>query len=458
MVPADRIGDALERARRHAAAGEDEAAKQAFLDVLRLDPASLAALNGLGALALASGHRSAARTAFQQAVRHHPDDPVAHAGLGNLSAEDGDPDKARLHYEAALSADGGFAAAHQGLARVLTELGDPGAEAHWQQGFAGHAVVKQRYRGDGPGLPLLLLVSARGGNLATCPWIDDRIFAVTAIYADFHDPSLPVPPHALVVNAIGDADTGGRALSCAEAMLAGSSASVINPPARVRTTGREAQALRLGGIPGVIAPRTLRLKRAALAAAQGLAFPLLLRAPGFHTGQHFVRADRRDDLLQAAAGLPGDEVLAIEYLDARGPDGLARKYRVMIIGGVLYALHLAISADWKVHYFTAGMEADAAHREEERRFLHDMPAVLGDRAITALTGIAAAMDLDYAGVDFALAPDGSVLLFEANAAMAIVPPDGDPMWNYRRPAVAAVQDAARSMLVRRAGSKDTRRR
>ncbi len=51
-----------------------------------------------------------------------------------------------------------------------------------------------------------------------------------------------------------------------------------------------------------------------------------------------------------------------------------------------------------------------------------------------------------------------MLLFEANATMAIVPPDGDPMWDYRRPAVAAVQDAARRMLVRRAGSKDTRRR
>ena len=60
------------------------------------------------------------------------------------------------------------------------------------------------------------------------------------------------------------------------------------------------------------------------------------------------------------------------------------------------------------------------------------------------------MGLDYAGVDFALAPDGSVLLFEANATMAIVPPDQDPIWDYRRPAVAAVQDAARRMLLPRA--------
>jgi glutathione synthase/RimK-type ligase-like ATP-grasp enzyme len=451
MTADDRIGLMLERARRYAAAGEDEAAKHALLEVLLLDPASLPALTAIGALALASGHRSAARTAFVQAVRLHPGDPTARVGLGTILAEDGDLAAARLHFQAALSVDAGFAPAHQGLARLLTELGKPGAEAHWQQGFAGHAVVKQRYRGPAPGVPLLLLVSARGGNLATRPWIDDRVFAVTAIYADFHDPAQPLPPHALAVNAIGDADTGGRALACAEAILAGSSAPLVNPPAQVRRTGREAQALRLGGIPGVVAPRILRLKRAALPAAEELGFPLLLRAPGFHTGQHCVRVERRADLLQAAASLPGDEVLAIEYLDARGADGLARKYRVMIIDGVLYPLHLAISPDWKVHYFTAGMAAEAAHREEERRFLDDMPAVLGDRAMAALTGIAAAMGLDYAGVDFALGPDGCVLLFEANAAMAIVAPDQDLIWDYRRAAVAAVQDAARRMLVRRAG-------
>ena len=32
--------------------------------------------------------------------------------------------------------------------------------------------------------------------------------------------------------------------------------------------------------------------------------------------------------------MPGDDLLAIEYLDARGPDGMARKYRVMFIDGV----------------------------------------------------------------------------------------------------------------------------
>jgi len=440
----------LERAREYAAVGRDEAAKQAYIDALHLDPTNLPALNELGALAYASGHRSAAHSAYVQSVHYHPGDPVGRVALGNLLAEDGDLYNACRHYQAALAVAPTFPEAHQGLARVLAELGDPAADAHWHNGFAGHSVALQRYRGTAPGVPLLLLVSARGGNIATRPWIDDRIFAVTAIYADFHDPALPLPPHALMVNAIGDADLCRFALECAEAIVARSTAPVINLPARVCATGRTDNARRLGCMPGIIAPSVEALSRSVVLAANGLSFPLLLRAPGFHTGQHFVRVETRDALTDAVAALPGEEVLAIEYLDARGPDGMARKYRVMFIDGFCYPLHLAISADWKVHYFTAAMATSQAHRDEERRFLDDMPRVLGERAMTALTAICAELALDYAGVDFALAPDGSVLLFEANAAMAIVPPDADPIWDYRRSAVAAVQQAAQQMLVRRA--------
>ncbi len=446
----DDIHRALTRARGCAAIGEDEAAKQAYVDVLRLDPTHFSALNELGALAAASGHRSAARTALAQAVRYHPSNPVGHISLANQLLEDGDLSAARLHYEAALGIAPDFPEAHQGLARVLTELADPAADAHWQQGFVGHAIATRRYRGIGPGVPLLLLVSARGGNVPTQQWVDDRRFAVTAIYADYHDPAERLPPHALIVNAIGDADLCGAALTRAEALVAAASVPVINPPALVRATGRADNARRLAGVPGVIAPRIATLSRATILTADGLGFPLLLRPPGFHTGQHFRYVENREALANAVAELPGSDLLAIDFLDARGQDGMARKYRVMFIDGVAYPLHLAISADWKVHYFTAAMAKSAAFREEERRFLDDMPAVLGERAMAALIGIGTTLGLDYAGVDFALAPDGSVLLFEANATMVIIPPEPDPIWDYRRPAIAAVLDAAKRMLLRRA--------
>jgi hypothetical protein len=434
--------EVLCRARDLVTHGEDEAAKRAYLTVLQSDPLHCGALTELGALAHAGGFVSAACQAYHQAVLYHPGNKVAHLGYAYLLHEAGDLATARFHYQAALAADPDLPAAHQGLARVLTELGED-ADEHWRQGFSENAVVRRRYRGRGTGIPLLMLVAAVGGNIPTQRWIDDRVFAVTAVYADFFDPADPLPPHAMIINAIGDADLCGSALAAAERIVANCAAPLVNHPARVRLTGREDNARRLAGIPGVVAPRTVPLSR-----APELGFPMLLRAAGYHTGQHFVRVETPDALAAAAAALPGGSKLAIEYLDARGRDGMARKYRVMFIGGTLYPLHLAISAEWKVHYFTASMESDPAFRAEERQFLDDMPAVLGDRAMTALRGIQATLGLDYAGVDFALRQDGSVLLFEANATMAIIPPPPDPIWDYRRRAVTDALEAARRLLPR----------
>jgi len=150
--------------------------------------------------------------------------------------------------------------------------------------------------------------------------------------------------------------------------------------------------------------------------------------------------------------LPGRELLAIEYLDARGADGDVRKYRVVAVDGKLFPVHLAIAPQWKVHYFSAAMADRPDHRAEEAAFLEDMPAVVGEQGMRALEAICAAMGLDYAGVDFGLARDGTgtILVFEANATMAVYPPDAGASWGFRRRAVDRVIAAVREMLVTRA--------
>src|ERR1019366_2384440 len=190
---------------------------------------------------------------------------------------------------------------------------------------------------------------------------------------------------------------------------------------------------------------------AGVIAGHGFSFPLLLRSPGYHTGRNFVLVEAADDLSAAAAGLPGDQLLAIEYLDARGTDGNARKYRVMMIAGRLYPLHLAISGNWKVHYFTSDMADKPHHRLEEAAFLGDMRATLGDKAFAALERIRDALGLDYAGVDFGIGPDGDLLLFEANATMVIAVPSADERWAYRRAAIDRILSAVVAMIIDRSG-------
>ena len=297
----------------------------------------------------------------------------------------------------------------------------------------------------------MLLATTRFGNMPTQQWIDDRIFAVTVIYVEFWDASQPLPPHALIVNAIGDAKLCSEELMRADALLACSAAPIINPPALVWATGRAENAQRLAETPGVVTPPIATLLRAEILTADHLSFPLLLLAPAIHTGQHFTLVENREGLESAVEALPGDQLMAIQYLDARGPDGMARKYRVMCVDGKLFPLHLAVSSDWKVHYFTSAMATHAAYRVEEQRFSEDMPAALGERTMVALEGLFSKIGLDYVGVDFALAPDGSILLFEANATMKVIAPPPEPIWDYRRRATCDVQEAAKRMASSRAG-------
>jgi len=193
----------------------------------------------------------------------------------------------------------------------------------------------------------------------------------------------------------------------------------------------------------VVTPKTIPIERDLLAS------PLLLRSPGSHTGRNFIFVEKASELAAAAVGLPGDELLVIEYLEARGRDGNARKYRVMLIGGQIYPLHLAISQKWKVHDFTSDMADKPDHRAEEALFLGDMRAALGDTALTALEHIRDELGLDYAGVDFGLAPNGDLLLFEANAAMVIAVPDTDERWAYRRTAVSSIIGAVVAMIMQK---------
>jgi hypothetical protein len=52
----------------------------------------------------------------------------------------------------------------------------------------------------------------------------------------------------------------------------------------------------------------------------------------------------------------------------------------------------------------------------------------------------------HAGIDFGLDENEDLLLFEANAAMLVNPPEPDQPWAYRGPAVERIFAAVRRML------------
>jgi glutamate/tyrosine decarboxylase-like PLP-dependent enzyme len=451
----------VERAMLLAQVGRPLEARSDHLRVLELDPTHRVNLLELGRLLVATGQNNAAKVVYAEAVKHYPEDVVCRVNLGSVLLVGEDPAGALEQYGAALALNPELPQAHGGMYYALTRLGQVDAAAqHRAKAFGRKNLFVVPYRGDGEPVQVVLLVASTGGNTPIEKLLDAATFQTHVLVADFYDPAVPLPEHQLIFNGIGDVEVAEEALLGAEKLLAGTSAPVLNAPAAVLATSRCRNARRLAGLPGVRTAKTASFAYEALAGEQGhatlaeagFAFPLLLRAPGFHMGQHFVQLESAEALAgQLAtlpgAGRPGTEVLAIEYLDARGEDGCARKYRVMIVGGELYPLHLAVSPNWKIHYFSADMKDRPDHRAEEERFLTDMPTVLGSRAMAALRAIRDTIALDYGGIDFGLSRDGEVLVFEANATMVVEQPDDDPRWDYRRKAVERIHGAVRRMLL-----------
>jgi len=222
------------------------------------------------------------------------------------------------------------------------------------------------------------------------------------------------------------------------------------------------QVVEVGILPGVIAPRMTLVSKTDMISGQvlemladkELTFPLLLRALGFQGGNYFDCVDSPDALNSVAEGLPGENLLAIEYIDSRSEDGLFRKYRLMSINGSFYPIHLAISSHWKVHYVTSDMGNNANYRNEEEAFLNDFSAFLGPTSITALERIKQALGLDYCGIDFGVDKNGDILLYEANSTMVFNPPTHEKQWDYKRAAIENALTATKRMFVERVTNRD----
>ncbi|MGC8487666.1 MAG: hypothetical protein ACP5QO_05520 [Clostridia bacterium] len=180
------------------------------------------------------------------------------------------------------------------------------------------------YRGAEPPLCVLVLTSEGGGNIRCRSLVQHGPFALTVLAVDF--PSAPLPPYYVVLNAIGDSDHADPALEFARTLAGRTRARVVAAPL------------------GIIGPRMLDAVRHRVLDGQakvvqeklsgpGIAPPLLLGPPGFHTGRHLVRVKSPEDFPAAMDRIPGAGLSAIEFLDTRGPDGLYRTSWVWLSTG-----------------------------------------------------------------------------------------------------------------------------
>lgn len=227
-----------------------------------------------------------------------------------------------------------------------------------------------------------------------------------------------------MVNNIADADTSQKSLRMLEKMVVDTGSACFNHPTAILGSTRDAVAAKLAHIPGVQMPRTMRLRlqdpgdlEAAIRDA-GLAFPVILRVAGVHGGSTTVRIDGADAIHASLRDVPwgGRDLYLTEYVPYQDEDGHHRKMRLVVVGREVLLRHLVVASHWHVHVDAR----EASSLDEEARAIEGFDTTLLPQVRERALAIADALDLDYFGIDCNLRPDGRLLVFEANAAMAIL--------------------------------------
>ncbi len=424
----------LTRAEAYRRLGDPAAALGDLRHAAALAPDRAAICHALGIALAETDALPEAASALRRAAALAPGDAAVAASLGSVLLRQGEFAPAEAATRAALRLDPGLAIAHRNLAALLEARDPPAAARHRDLGFAGRSL--EIIAAAAPRRRVLVIAATGDGNIPLGHLLAPRHTTVLRWYVAYAGPDQDraLPAYDLILNAIGDADRMPVLPAAAARLLAAPPRPLLNPPARVARTARDALPALLADIPGLLVPPTRR--------DAAVPLPALVRPIGAHGGQgvRLVHAEA-----ELAAALAAGPAFATSAVDCRDSDGFWRKYRVIFVDRVPYPYHLAIAPRWLVHYWTAGMETDPARRAEEARFLADPRAVLGARAWAALEAVGARLDLDFAGIDFGRLADGTLVLFEANATM-LVHPETAPSFAYRNPAVARILAAFERML------------
>jgi hypothetical protein len=281
----------------------------------------------------------------------------------------------------------------------------------------------------------LLAIVAAGDLMANTPLdflMEEAAIDLIILYAE-PDGGLPTPPaHDIAFLAIGESEANRAALSGVGPTLARWPKPVLNgDPACIQRLSRDSVSALMADAPGVRAPTSRRLTRAAL---EGLAagacppsrFPLLVRPIASHAGAGLARLDDASAIAPYLAERTEALFYLCPFVDYASADGLYRKQRIALIQGRPFVCHLAISEHWMVHYLNAGMAEHPARRAEEAAFMTEFDQGFAARHTGAFAALHERLGLDYMGIDCAELDDGRLLLFEADTAMivhAMDPPD-----------------------------------
>jgi tetratricopeptide (TPR) repeat protein len=303
----------------------------------------------------------------------------------------------------------------------------------------------------------------RGGHFSIRDLIKDRNFNIIVLNASERnlDDLTDLPAFDIIVNTIGWPDLKRDSLlSAARFIDRYADLPLINDPRQVLATTRDRNFQSLNVLDGVTFPRTekiwwdgddddLFIKEVA---GLGLRYPLIIRRVGTQTGTSvaLVRDEAKlSRYLERNGG--GKSYYCIQYHDIRRPDGLYNKMRVFCIDSRYYPVANLINDDWQIH------SGDRYNVMADNIWTQDRGAALfvgciGAENFNGLQKIKKIIKLDFFGIDFTIMEDGSLFIFELNAAMRHNF-DHVKRFPYTKPYLKGISKAFHAMVEARLGKR-----
>ncbi|MGF1524946.1 MAG: TauD/TfdA family dioxygenase [Leptolyngbyaceae cyanobacterium] len=393
----------------------DDALEQ-YRQASELAPASLDILRSYGKLLLKTGKFAEATLVFQRCLAIAPHDYDSSLALSSLIRVSGDNETAHSILGSVIRKYP-YAPVRSPSPQKPTLIRLRGLDG------SAYGIVKKpdgtyRYLLQGGHFSIRDLVDKKRYNLVILNIIDDNVDDLT-----------DSPNADILLNTIACPDLKrGSLLAAARFIDRYPHLPVINHPRQVLLTTRERNALRLNMIPGVSFPQTEKIRWDGVALdaiareilSLGFTFPIIIRLVGSQTGSSVAlikdEAELRTHFQKSQANR---EYYVIQFRDCRNSQQIFNKTRIFFIDGNFYPVANLFHDAWSVHSGDrySVMAQNPWMQEKEKSFLNDPINYLGLQAFDKLRQIRDVVNLDFFGIDFTLLEDGTLFIFELNAAM-----------------------------------------
>jgi tetratricopeptide (TPR) repeat protein len=428
------------------AQGRLREAVAAFSEAIVRYPQAAVLYNNLAMTLDELGAPKEAMLAYDSALSRAPKFVASLIGKASLLLREGHIDDARRHFEEALQVEPASIAANLGMYELLQIKGELSqAVRHQRRALEHQRLFSHRAPNEKRSLLVLCTPGDWQANIPVDFILDRKTTTAHKLFLidEAQMRSETLPAYDVVLNAIAESDEAVEALRLARSFIDAQSKPSLNAPERVLAVGRRRLPETLSGVDCVVAP-IAEVRAKAIAAP--FDFPIIARPVGSHAGHDLARLADAQELSAYAERVGAPAYFLSPFVDYASGDGNYRKYRVVFVDGEPFPVHLAISPNWMIHYYNSPMAEHQWMRDEEAAFMRDLGSVFTKNLHDALRGVAAAVGLEYFGIDCAIGPDGRLIVFEADPAMLVHTTDPIDLYPYKHEYVPRIYRAVEAMI------------